>query len=101
MYHFQTLLVLGGAICPVANCGEVKYDAHIKNDIKFAGFIDYLKELRHEESDSNTACFYLKDWHFVRCVYISFISVVLILLNCVAHFWYIFLPVLVQSYARN
>ena len=71
MYHFQTLLVLGGAICPVANCGEVKYDAHIKNDIKFAGFIDYLKELRHEESDSNAACFYLKDWHFVRCVYIS------------------------------
>jgi len=56
----------------VANCSEVKYNAHVKNNIKFADFIDYLKDFHRKEDDRE--CLYLKDWHFVRYVhhYIAF-----------------------------
>ncbi|KAK2187911.1 hypothetical protein NP493_150g01016 [Ridgeia piscesae] len=60
----QIKTLFGGATCPVANCSEVKYNAHVKNNIKFADFIDYLKDFHRKEDDRE--CLYLKDWHFVR-----------------------------------
>lgn len=62
------VFIVGDATCPVANCNEVKYNAHIKNDIKFADFIDYLKDFHDKEHNTNAECLYLKDWHFVQYV---------------------------------
>ncbi|KAL5005695.1 hypothetical protein ScPMuIL_016853 [Solemya velum] len=56
----------GSAQVPVADCGDVKYDAHTKHDMTVAEYIKYWEKYRTDGYPPTSRCLYLKDWHFTR-----------------------------------
>uniref|UniRef100_A0A2P2ICK6 2-oxoglutarate and iron-dependent oxygenase JMJD4 n=2 Tax=Hirondellea gigas TaxID=1518452 RepID=A0A2P2ICK6_9CRUS len=62
--HFATHY--GSYEVPVANCGQKHFDSQQKKTLILQDYINYWKHERNTDTEADSKCLYLKDWHFVK-----------------------------------